>query len=228
MNDRIEEQLNDYVDGLLGAAAAEEVERYLQSSAEARATLEFLRSLQARTEALPESIEPGRDLWPQIGAALSPRRLLQVDFEDATARQRNAWIPSLGLQRWATLAAAAMALIVASSGLTLWMVAPPAAGSDGPGITVVDGGARDPRPETEFAVEIERLLTALYEHRDVLDPDTVTTIEINLRVIDRAISRSLEALEEDPESAGLSRHVVRNYRRKLELLQRANRIIERG
>ena len=58
MNDRLEAQLNDYVDGLLSAAEAARVERYLEDSEEARATVEFLQSLQARTDTLPESIEP--------------------------------------------------------------------------------------------------------------------------------------------------------------------------
>ena len=228
MNERIEERLNDYVDGLLTAPQSLEVERYLETSETARATVEFLRSLRVRTEALPESIEPRRDLWPQIVAALLPKRLVRVDFEGTAATRRDSWIPHLGWKQWAMLAAAAMVLIVASSGLTLWAVAPSAAGFERPGIAVVDSGVRDLRPEVEYAVEIERLITALYEHREVLDPDTVTTIEANLKAIDRAINRSLQALEEDPESPDLSRMLASNYRRKLELLQRASRIIERG
>ena len=228
MNERIEEQLNDYVDGLLTAPQAAEVERYLETSEKGRASVEFLRSLRVRTDALPKSIEPRRDLWPQIVAALLPERLVRVDFEGATATQRVSWIPSLRPKQWAMLAAAAMVLIVASSGLTLWVVAPPSASFDRPGIAVVDSGAGELRPEVGYAVEIERLITALYEHREALDPDTVTTIEANLKVIDRAINRSLQALEEDPESPGLSRMLASNYRRKLELLQRASRIIERG
>ena len=69
-------------------------------------------------------------------------------------------------------------------------------------------------------------IPALYENRETLDPDTVTTIDTNLRVINRAIRRAREALDEDPQNGGLNRMLSSNYRRKLELLQRANRMIE--
>ncbi len=230
MNERIEEQLNDYVDGLLSAPQAAKVERYIETSEDARATVEFLRSLQVRSDALPESIEPRRDLWPKIAAALTPSRLVQVDFsgEPADVGQPGSFFPGLDWPQWASLAAAALVLIVASSGITLWMVAPEAADVDGPAVMVASDGAPAVSPEAEYAVEIERLMTVLYQRREVLDPDTVTTIEANLRVIDRAINRSLQAIEKDPEGPGLSRMLAGNYRRKLELLQRANRIIERG
>jgi hypothetical protein len=68
----------------------------------------------------------------------------------------------------------------------------------------------------------------LYDNRDVLDPDTVTTIETNLRVIDRAIRRAREALADDPGNAGLARLLASNYMHKLQLLQRTSRIIERS
>lgn len=77
-----------------------------------------------------------------------------------------------------------------------------------------------PAIEAEYAIRIERLLWALYENRERLDPDTVSTIETNLRVIDGAIGRAREALEEDPENPGLARMLNSNYRHKLQLLQR--------
>ena len=80
--------------------------------------------------------------------------------------------------------------------------------------------------EAGYALEIEQLMRVLYENRDTLDPDTVSTIEPNLRVIDRAIDRVREALEEDPANPGLARMLTSNYRHKVQLLQRANRIIE--
>ncbi len=92
--------------------------------------------------------------------------------------------------------------------------------------TAVSGLEEIRSAEAGYALEIEQLMRVLYENRDTLDPDTVSTIETNLRVIDRAIDRVREAIEEDPVNSGLARMLTKNYRHKLQLLQRANRIIE--
>ncbi len=233
-----EERLNDYVDGLLSAQEAREVERALAASAEAQATVEFLRSLRARTGQLPDAIEPGRDLWPEIAERMVSAPLAAVGAEPVTyivsgeVAPHRTWWPLLDGFQWATLGAAAMLLMVASSALTAWMLSlpgrenvagvPPA----GVGSTVVSGLEGIRPAEVGYALEIEQLMRVLYENRDTLDPDTVSTIETNLRVIDRAIDRVREALEEDPVNSGLARMLTKNYRHKLQLLQRANRIIE--
>ena len=121
-----EERLNDYVDGLLSAPEARQVERALAASAAARATVEFLRSLRARTEQLPDAIEPSRDLWPGIAERMVvaplasvgpvPERATRVVSDEATAYPT--WWPSFDGFQWATLAAAAMLLMVVSSGRT--------------------------------------------------------------------------------------------------------------
>lgn len=241
-----EERLNDYVDGLLSAADTAAIERHLAQSAEARATVEFLRSLRQRASELPRSIEPERDLWPGIRDSMAPMPLASVEGdahaagdrepgrEQATRpraaqpERRGGW-SALGLSQWAALATAAMVLMVVSSAITAWVVGvssgdlslteSPAAAT---GVTLSD----IPAVPAAYVVEIEQLLWALDENRDQLDPDTVTTIETNLRVIDRAIRSAREALVEDPQNAGLTRMLTSNYRHKLQLLQRANRIIE--
>lgn len=236
MSDTINEQrLNDYVDGELTAAEAEEVERLLASSAEARATVEFLRSLRERSARLPASIEPQRDLWPEIERRMAPAPLAAVDQDEVLERTasdptgRRSWWPRLDTAQWALLAAAAVVLVVSSSAITAWLIGAPqpdagitARGADTPGVAL-----EQPVPiEARYAAEIEDLMWALYENRETLDPDTVTTIETNMRVIDRAIRRVREALDEDPSNAGLNRMLDNNYRHKLQLLRRANRIIE--
>ena len=65
------------------------------------------------------------------------------------------------------------------------------------------------------AVEIEQLMWALFENRERLDEDTVSTIETNLRVIDRAIRSAREALEDDPQNAGLTRMLTSGRWKKM-------------
>ncbi len=227
-----EERLNDYVDGLLSEHEAGEVEAALAASAEARATVEFLRSLRARSEQLPDAIEPGRDLWPGIAERMVPAPLASVVAEPTTGivgdevTPHRTWWPSLDGFQWATLGAAAMLLMVASSSLTVWVLSLPGNESVAGVPTVVSGGEGIRPAEVSYALEIEQLMRVLYENRDAVDPDTVSTIETNLRVIDRAIDRVREALQEDPANPGLVRMLTKNYQHKVQLLQRANHIIE--
>jgi len=254
MNERMnEERLNDYVDGLLSEDEAREVEDYLAGSAEAHQTVESLRLLKARTAELPDSIEPSRDLWPGIAEKMAPAPLASLEgtneragepeatrgFAGQAADIRKSFLgslwPRLDAFQWATLAAAAMLLVVSSSAITAWFVQAPGAGlpgdvSQAAGATPIANAALDSlHPiEAEYALQIEDLLWALYENRETLDPDTVTTIETNLRVINRAIRQAREALEEDPEHPGLARMLTHGYRNKLQVLQRVSRLIERS
>lgn len=228
-----EDRLNDYVDGLLSAAEAAEIERLLATSREARDTVEFLLGLRQRSAELPVSIEPDRDLWPAIRERMAPGPLSSVQGGGDTMRAvppKPGWFPRLGPLQWATVAAAAIVLVVTSSAITAWFVGTAAELplQEAPSGTAPIGVAlaEQPANEAAYALEIEQLLWALYENRERLDEDTISTIETNLRVIDRAIRSAREALEDDPQNVGLTRMLTSNYRHKLELLQRANRIIE--
>ncbi len=236
MSKTIDEQhLNDYVDGLLSEREASEVERVLQTSVQARRTVEFLKSLRRQCADLPASIEPERDLWPEIRRRMAPVPLTSVDGiarRSGSGPASSAWWPTLSPSQWATLAAAAMLLMVMSSAITAWLVGTPAMdaalrspAAESTPVTTAAMGGKAPIG-AEYAIEIERLLSMLYENRDLLDVETVSTIETNLRVIDRAIRNAREALAEDPQNSALTRRLASNYRHKLQLLQRANRIIE--
>lgn len=229
-----EERLGDYVDGLLSDSESVAIERLLARSAAARDTVDFLRSLRASARRLPAAIEPRSDLWPDIRERMAPAPLAPV--EDAPrvaggeARPRGTvWWPRLQARQWAALAAAAMFLVGSSSAITAWMmgggVTPGTAAGDPAAVSSVALGEGLPL-EARYALQIEQLLGTLHDNRETLDPDTVTTIETNLRVIDRAIRSARKALDDDPSNAGLSRMLDSSYRRKLDLLQRANRIIE--
>ncbi|MGD8329949.1 MAG: hypothetical protein PVJ49_10980 [Acidobacteriota bacterium] len=233
MSDTInDERLQDYVDGLLSEADAAAVERWLADDADGRATVDFLRTLRREAAELPREIAPQRDLWTDIRRRMAPAPLAAV--AGATAHDESAaapsWWPRLQPSQWAALAAAAMFLVVTSSAITAWVVgvpASPAVGADDPAAVTTDVALDDELPlEARYGMEIDELLWTLYENRETLDPDTVSTIETNLRVINRAISSAREALAEDPGNEGLNRLLDNNYERKLELLRRANRIIE--
>jgi hypothetical protein len=228
-----EEHLDDYVDGMLTERQRAEIEGHLESCETCRHTVDFLRGLQATADAMPREIEPARDLWADLEARISPTRVMQVDFRGrgplAIFGIRSAW------GQWATLAAAALVLVVVSSGITAYFMGGPELGTGAgiPGLTgigePVASTMEEFRPaEIGYAQAIDNLLQTLEERREDLDPETLTVIEANLRVIDAAIRRVRDAIEKYPEDSELATVLADNYRRKLQFLQRTNLLIRRS
>jgi hypothetical protein len=74
---------------------------------------------------------------------------------------------------------------------------------------------------TSMDREIAVLQAMVADRRKLLDPQTVSVLEANLRVIDRAIQESRAALVADPASRFLSEQFTRAYNSKLTLLRDA-------
>ena len=74
---------------------------------------------------------------------------------------------------------------------------------------------------TAYDQEVLALRTALDLRRDGLDSATVTVLETNLAIIDRAIAESREALLRDPGSAYLSERLSGALQDKLQLMRTA-------
>ncbi|MGH7724053.1 MAG: zf-HC2 domain-containing protein [Candidatus Eiseniibacteriota bacterium] len=89
----------------------------------------------------------------------------------------------------------------------------------GPGMTVrsASQGLDDPA----YAAEVAKLERALSEKRNELDPETVKTIESNLRIIDLASAQAKKALDVDPANPYLKEHLTKTKQRKIEVLKAA-------
>ena len=187
-------QLNEFVDGTLGAAARAAVDAHLAECAGCREAVAELRALVAGARGLPRSIEPGRDLWAGVRRRIGQR---------ATGNAQRFW--------YAALAAAAAAIIVARLSLTAH---PPIGPSAGGGWVAV---------EADYQHSATDLAQTLAVERDRLSPATVAVLERNLAIIDQAIAESREALARDPASVDLRQLVAAAYRQKVELLRWAAR-----
>ena len=198
--------------------------------------------LRALLSTLPKGLPPERDLTQEIAAQTwdSRDKLIgsdNIDADATTGRHRSSpWWSAEGLK----LAAAAVALIVITSGVTIVLV------RDRVGVledasTTVAGAAipadpaaleatfvRDMDVENQYASAIADMMAALEANRDQLPPETVELIEENLRVIDVAIRQSLAALESTPRSLPLQQAVVISYERKLDFLRQAAAITAEG
>jgi hypothetical protein len=213
MKDQWTDRLSEYVDGELAASERTALEAHLTACAGCRTTLDALRRVVARAQALDDR-PPTADLWPAIAQQIG---VVRRAVRGRPARRRFSFtVPQL--------AAASVALALLS-GSAAWlimrrgMVAPPAVGATdtAPLLVNASASASDRRYATQVA-DIER---ALERGRGQLDTVTVRIIEKNLGIIDRAIRDARSALTADPGNAYLNLHLAQEMRRKLELLRQA-------
>lgn len=186
-----------YARGALDATGAAAFEAHLATCSACEAALLDLADVPPGVATLSRSIEPAADLWPaireRVTAGRGPRRRIAVP-------------------RWA-LAAAAVVLIALSSGVTAMLLT-----SNEPG-TVATGSIS--ALEAEYSTVSEDLTGALEQARTRLSPETMATIERNLRIIDAALAETRQALARDPGNDALGRMVVAAWRQKVDLLRRA-------
>lgn len=237
--------VSDHLAGDLDEHARAGLEAHLAECAGCRAVYAELRDVVVSAAALTP-LEPPRDLWPGIAAALISAEgsnsrapgdtrsgdAVVIELPTARAANRGRGGPGVGglLGTRAGLAAAAAGLVLLTATGTWWLAAPPAASlttggasdSAGSPVLAVDTGT----PPEGLANELAVLEAALQVARSTLDPNTVLVLERNLAVIEQAIADSREALVLDPNNAFLSEHLERMYRRKLDYLQDAVRAAE--
>lgn len=178
-------------------------------------------------------LSPSRDLWRGIEARLDADSAAQTGAAIAPLRSRRGWLARPAFR----MAIAASALVAVSAGVT-WQVATSGAIERAVGSVVPSailpsaiGTAQLGRlselasltsvNETVVSMdrEIADLQSIVDERRELLDPATITVLEQNLALIDRAIAESRRALEADPASRFLAAQFTRAYTSKLTLLR---------
>lgn len=186
-----------YARGELDAKESAAFEVHLATCSECESVLFATAGAPPEIAGLPRSIEPAADLWPAIRARVA---------QPPGAGRR------IAAPRWA-LAAAAVVLVAVSSGVTAMLLT-----SGGPPAVV----GRDIRAlEAQYSAVSQDLSGALEQARSRLSPETMATIERNLRIIDAALDETRHALARDPGNEALGQMVVAAWRQKVDLLRRA-------
>jgi predicted anti-sigma-YlaC factor YlaD len=210
----LDERLDDWVDGALGEADAREIETHLASCALCHERERRLRRLLAHAAALPRSVTPPRDLWPDIARRLESER---------------PWRWATG--GWGPVALAAAATVVVGLVAVLWNGRAPSPArtveipSASPEARLVAGTTviSDPvlaAAERDYEAAANALLEALQQRKSRLQPGALAAVESNLEVIDRALAEVREALVKDPTNPELSRMLVSTHRKKVDVLSR--------
>lgn len=198
--------MDDYVDGALDEAAFQEVELHVAGCAECRGEERALRALLAHAAALPEEMTPARDLWPGIDARLEG------------ARPR--WLHPRMLAGWGAGLAAAAGVVLA---LSAALHGPAGSRGASPIPSLVPAALRGEDPiaaaEREYARAAAELMAALEQQRDRLPPETLASVERDMRSIDAALAEVRRALATDPDNPGLNHLLASTHQRKVELLQ---------
>ena len=218
------EKLSDYLDGGMTADEQARLEAALEGDVELGRVLEDLRSVREVAGSLPRR-SPEGDLWPGIEARIgaSDRAVVPLASGGRTRHRFSFTVPQL--------AAAAVALLVLGSA-SVWVALNAGAGVSGNeppvAVTPLPEAGFAAAPEEGLAFSYERAIEGLEEQlrvgRDRLDPKTVQALEGSLDTIDRAIARAQEALDADPASVYLNRHLANARTRKLRVLQQAARL----
>lgn len=166
---------------------------------------------------LPKSLEPQRDLWPDIARNLAPRAAPSAPASQAAG-------PPARVLRWRI--AAALALPAAAAALALWWVRPavvsPVASVDAPAPAALPapGGGDDLAQAFEaYRAAAAQLERAIRTRSDNLPPDTRAVLEDNLQVIDGALKRLETALQAHPADPALVGMALQMWRSKLALLE---------
>ena len=174
---------------------------------------------------LPRQIEPGRDLWPAIEAALTAR----PDRTEQTVRDAGQQPRS---RRWAWQLAAAVALVALSSLLTaglltrypLRAMAPQSAAvmDDALSTNVAFGPSHV--LDAEYAAAREELAVLLERRIGAMPPAALSKLEANLAELRRATREINQALELQPGDPLLEELLMNTYQAELGVLANASQL----
>ena len=220
-----------YLDGEVSPSEARELEEHLGGCESCGVLLSQFQEIRRRARDLPDRFPP-RDLWPQIARAIREEEEGAAEViplhPSGPARSLDRPRPFRLSISQAVAAGLILALVSGAVGARLGRVP----GQSGPGtqaevreVTWVQQVSQaSPRLEGS-AMEVARLEEALATWRQALDSVTVQILERNLRVIDRAIQESVEALAADPGNEFLQTHLERAILAKGEYLRDATLLV---
>ncbi len=221
--ENVQRLLNDYVDNLLREKEIAEIETHLSRCGTCSREADRLRGLLDSAASLPTSIQPPRDLWPGVVGRLSPGAGSTRLSSGESLRR----FPS----RRSLFAAAAVIVAVIATAVTTTIIH----NRRSIDVPVYESGHGDvyrlasmPQDYRSAALEYrevaDNLLEMLEVRRQNLSPETLTIIDENRRIIDRAIFEIEKALEKDPGSRELGTRLLVAYQQEVELLRRATMI----
>ncbi len=227
MTDTWIDKLSDYLDDEMSPAERALLEDRLAEDQELAETLEGLRRVKIHAQAVDDQVPPhAQSIWDGVAQRIGATRSVQRDqgpIVGLITPWRLRRVPISVPQ----LIAASVALIVLSGGGAM-MIQRFVADRSATGLpfesavaSATTGAAFASIGATRYDQAVTDLTRVLEAQRQFLDQETIDLVEENLAIIDRAITRSLEALRTAPQSDYLRSHIEQTMRQKMTLLQHA-------
>jgi hypothetical protein len=213
-------QIQDLVDGTLGAIRRAELEMHLEQCEDCRALLADLRRIRDAAGSLEERQPPDR-VWLQIAGRLRQEGRLTDATAPATPRRSHVALLAL---------AATLLLAVGASLVLLWprgetTRAPVQAGATAPASSNPAAAASVEDVENELRQAEQHYESAIARLEQItnsdqtMEPQVAATLKKNVQVIDQAIAESRAALRTEPTSAPARGALFEALRQKVTMLQ---------
>jgi anti-sigma factor RsiW len=212
---RSRSDIQELIDGTLGAIRSSELRLHLDTCAECRALYEDLQRIRDVAGTMP-AMQPPDHIWMQIAGRLRQQgRVHDQPAPESTKHAQHVWL-------------AIAATLVLAVGSAIFMLiprgqdtAPPqtvesnAAGSDS-----VQSGVEDLRKAEQLLQSgVAKLKEGLGAEQQGLPPAVADTLDRNLRILDQAISENSTALQQDPQNVAARSGLFDLLQRKISLLQ---------
>ncbi len=181
---------------------------------------QFDDALMVQARSLATDVQPERDLWPAIEAAIG----------DDAAGANHGGAPFAPWHRYLAQAAAVILLVGASSGLT-WL-----ATSDRHSVTPVASNTAVPLDALPASFGSQYTLGPgfqdarrdlegrLDEELEKLSPEARAEVESNIATIRKAIDEISQALSDEPDNVLLQELLLSSYQEELALMRQVNGI----
>src|SRR5262245_60217644 len=221
-------RLDALVDGDLPPDEVRRTREHIDGCGSCREEERRLRALLAEASGLPEEIPLPGDLWDSIALSIDPPH--RAPAPSALPRRRRIELFATGRGWQGALAAAAVLVIVGGAAvLALLSVRSPGRSGIAPipstAVPAVEPSAGDGPPSILMPADLafidakQQILAALDERKDVLSPETVRTIQENLRLIEGAVGEIHASLDKDPGNRALQKMLVSARRREVAVLR---------
>jgi hypothetical protein len=210
--------LNDYIDRSLGESERADIERHLDSCATCRSLVADLREITRATKMLGP-IEPPAAVWRRLEQAIGQE---QADLARATRRsrvRRSRWLAAAAVLVLATFVGLRLGVPGRRQGVTSNATTGTAAGTSAAGDAAQTVASELRQAEEHYDKAINGLEQIANAGQGTLDPQTASTLQKNLSVIDQAISESRAAVHAQPNSEPAQASLLDNFRTKVGLLQ---------
>jgi hypothetical protein len=209
--------LQELIDGTLGAIRSAELRQHLDECADCRALHDDLQRIHDVAGTMG-SVTPPDHIWLQIAGRLRQEgRVHDRPAPDASRHSQYVW---LAIAATLVLAVGASLLLLIPRGIAPAPAPAQTAESNAPGGDSVQSGVEDLRQAEKLLQSgIAKLKEGLGSDKQALPPAVADTLDRNLQILDQAIADNSALLRQEPQNVAARNGLFDLLQRKISLLQ---------